>query len=127
MLLWAADDKKNLSLSLPVLLAGAVAVIMPEVLYTGGMGCNPEGVAPAALLWTGKVFGINVGGADIFAAAIIGIVMGPFATLRVLLISSVSFFLIALIGKRHKKSISSAFIPYMAWGYLIEMFFGGMG
>ena len=112
--IWAADDIKNMSVHVGLLLLGSFAALAP-VLFSGmELSFLFISVFPAMVLLFAKLGGAGIGGADIWAVLVSGIVSGAAFTLKAAAIGLMLFVLIIRKGK-------GAFLPYFLFGYLGAM------
>ena len=112
---WAADDIKNRSVHIGILLIGSLAAMI-GLLYNGITVNNLLFcLFPGLILSLVKIAGVRIGGADIWAVFVSGIVSGPADTVKAMLIGLALFVLIKRRGE-------GAFLPYYLAGYLGALF-----
>lgn len=117
LILWAADDYKNMSVHVYLLLLGCLMGIGMIVFTHNGENLSLIDLAPAVILALTGVCGIHIGGADIIAAALGGVLCGYVVTARALLIGMIAFVVVKKEGK-------GAFLPYYLVGQIIATVIG---
>ena len=117
LIIWAADDIKNMSIHISLLLLGSLIAVLPVIIA----GPDPVkifiGVLPAAFLLMAKMGGAKIGGADVWAAFVSGIVSGAAVTEKALVLGLLLFVLVKRKGK-------GAFLPFFLVGYTGVMICG---
>ncbi|MBP5304414.1 MAG: hypothetical protein J6Z02_01050 [Lachnospiraceae bacterium] len=113
--LWAADDMINTSVHIGMLIIGSI-MVTAGVFY-GGMttGSLLFCLLPGILIALAKIAGAGIGGADIWAVFVSGIVSGPAETFKAFLVGLALFTAIKRKGK-------GAFLPYYLFGYIGALF-----
>ena len=111
LIIWAADDAKNMSVHIGLLLLGSLISLFPIMGSGLDIADIVVAVLPGMALLMGKIAGAKVGGADVWVVFVSGISSGAVLTVRAVVIGLIIFVLIKHRGK-------GAFLPFFLLGYM---------